>query len=90
VTSVAKSSGDHISLGDFVWALLQKPIIDHEMANMTAHRVFTEYWHLWTVFVPRRSITGRLVWGRVWRRRDRCRWIYKRFVEFDDRRTAEP
>ena len=41
-------------------------------------------WHLWTVFFPRRSITGKLVRGRVWRRHDGRRWIYKRFVEYDN------
>ncbi len=39
-------------------------------------------WHLWKVIVPRRSITGRLVWGTVWRRSDGRRWLYKKFVEF--------
>jgi hypothetical protein len=37
-------------------------------------------WHVWTVIVPRRSITGRLVYGRVWRRHDGRRWIYKKFI----------
>jgi len=46
------------------------------------------FWHFWTVRIPRRSITGRLVWGRVWRRHDGRRWLYKRFVEFDDRQTT--
>jgi hypothetical protein len=36
-------------------------------------------WHIWTVRIPRRTITGRLVWGRVWRRHDGRRWIYKKF-----------
>jgi hypothetical protein len=45
----------------------------------------TRLWHLWSIVIPRRSITGRLVWGRVWRRHDGRRWIYKKFVEFDDR-----
>ena len=49
--------------------------------------VGAECWHLWTVVLPRRSITGRLIWGRVWRRHDRGRWIYKRFVEFDHRQV---
>ena len=40
-----------------------------------------QVWHIWTVTIPRRSITGRLVWGTVWRRRDAGRWIYKRYVE---------
>jgi hypothetical protein len=41
-------------------------------------------WHLWTVIVPRRSISGRLVWGTVWRRRYGRRWVYKKFVEYSD------
>jgi hypothetical protein len=38
-----------------------------------------ELWHVWFVVMPRRSITGKLVRGKVWRRRDGRRWIYKRF-----------
>jgi hypothetical protein len=38
-------------------------------------------WHPWTVLLPRRSITGRLVRGRVWRRHDGRRWIYKTFTD---------
>jgi len=30
--------------------------------------------------MPRRSITGRLVRGQVWRRHDGRRWLYKKFV----------
>lgn len=41
-----------------------------------------EVWHVWTVIIPRRSITGRLVYGRVWRRHDGRRWVYKKFVEY--------
>ncbi|MDI1262125.1 MAG: hypothetical protein PS018_02565 [bacterium] len=41
---------------------------------------WSEVWHLWRVVIPRRSITGRLLVGQVWRRRDGRRWIYKRFV----------
>ena len=37
-----------------------------------------ETWHLHRVIIPRRSITGKLLFGIVWRRRDRKRWIYKR------------
>lgn len=40
-----------------------------------------EVWHLWTVIIPRRTITGRLVRGPVWRRRDDGRWIYKKYFE---------
>ena len=35
-------------------------------------------WHAWTVIIPRRTITGRLARGKVWRRWDGRRWIYKR------------
>ena len=38
-----------------------------------------QLWHLWTVAIPRRSITGELVWGTVLRRRDESRWIYKKY-----------
>ena len=48
--------------------------------------VGAEFWHLWTVIVPRRSITGRLVRGRVWRRHDGRHWQYKRFTESDQNR----
>jgi hypothetical protein len=42
---------------------------------------FEEVWHLWTVIIPRRSITGRLLWGTVLRRRDDGHWIYKKYIE---------
>jgi len=41
---------------------------------------YEEVWHLWTVVIPRRSITGRLLWGTVLRRRDDGRWIYKQYT----------
>jgi hypothetical protein len=42
---------------------------------------WAEAWHLWRVIFPRRSISGRLLAGQVWRRHDGRRWIYKKFVE---------
>ena len=42
---------------------------------------YEEVWHVWTVLIPRRSITGRLLWGTVSRRRDDGRWIYKKYIE---------
>ena len=45
-------------------------------------------WHLWTVIVPRRSINGQLVYGKVWRRHDGRDWIYKKFTEFDGEEVA--
>ncbi len=40
----------------------------------------SELWHPWNVMIPRRTITGRLVWGTVWRRRDGRHWIYKQYL----------
>jgi hypothetical protein len=40
----------------------------------------TTAWHLYTVIIPRRTITGRLVRGKVWRRRDGRHWLYKKFI----------
>jgi hypothetical protein len=45
---------------------------------------WAKLWHLSTVRIPRRSITGKLIYGKVWRRHNGRRWIYKRFVEFDN------
>jgi len=52
------------------------------MLNRTAKPVWVAKWHLWTVVIPRRSITGRVVYGRVWRRHDGRHWIYKKFIEY--------
>ena len=40
----------------------------------------TTAWHLRTVIIPRRTITGRLVRGQVWRRHDGRHWLYKKFI----------
>ena len=55
-----------------------------QLLNVSPYGAWAGVWHLWTVLVPRRSITGRLLWGKVWRRHDGRHWIYKRFVEFDE------
>jgi hypothetical protein len=41
-------------------------------------------WHLWRVLIPRRTITGRLVWGAVWRRDRGERWVYKKVFGYSD------
>jgi hypothetical protein len=51
------------------------------------HRLIrNENWHVWPVTIPRRSITGRLVWGTVLRRWDGRRWstrnISRRRIEW--------
>jgi hypothetical protein len=54
----------------------------HGLQNPSPPPNWAEAWHVWTVLVPRRSIAGRLVFGKVWRRHDGRHWIYKKFVEF--------
>ncbi|HSL80921.1 MAG TPA: hypothetical protein VK877_14800 [Pseudolabrys sp.] len=49
---------------------------------------YEEVWHLWSVLIPRRSITGRLVRGTVLRRRDDGRWIYRKYIEGVDEASA--
>jgi hypothetical protein len=55
----------------------------YQLLDLSPSPAWAEVWHLWTVMVPRRSITGRLVFGRIWRRRDGRRWIYKKFSEYE-------
>ena len=50
----------------------------------TTNTAWQTVWHLWRVVIPRRTITGKLVWGQVWRRRERGHWIYKKVVEYTD------
>jgi hypothetical protein len=45
---------------------------------------WAEVWHLWRVILPRRSITGRILYGQVWRRHNGRQWIFKKFDEYDD------
>jgi len=54
-----------------------------QLLGQSSKPAWAEVWHLWTVIVPRRTITGRLASGKVWRRHDGRRWIYKKFVEYD-------
>jgi hypothetical protein len=55
--------------------------IDQSMSNRP-RPAWAYVWHLWTIIIPRRSITGRLVRGTVWRRCDGRYWIYKECIEF--------
>ena len=69
-------------------SLLPMQTYDDEITEALSSRDkpgWATVWHLWTVFIPRRTITGKLVRGKVWRRHDGRHWIYKRFVEFDNR-----
>jgi hypothetical protein len=52
--------------------------------SLSPKPAWAEVWHLWTVIMPRRSITGHLLTGQVWRRHDGRRWIYKKFIEYSE------
>ena len=49
---------------------------------------YVEAWHLWTAIIPRRSITGRLLWGTVLRRWNNSRWIYKKYAKSEEYRAS--
>ena len=51
------------------------------MLGLSSKPAWAQTWHLWRVIIPRRSITGRLVFGKVWRRHDGRHWIYKAVIE---------
>jgi hypothetical protein len=89
--SMAEPSGDNITLGGFVLfcpeaapMIADSHDIDQSRSLQPPSPAWAEAWHIWTVIIPRRSITGRLVHGTVWRRCDGQHWIYKKFVEYDE------
>jgi hypothetical protein len=59
-------------------------LADHQehfrILRLRRHADWAAVWHPWPVVVPRRSITGRLVRGKVLRRYDGRKWIYKQFI----------
>jgi hypothetical protein len=57
-------------------------VFDRTHKTRSPQSGWAEIWHLWTVIVPRRAIDGQLVYGKVWRRHDGRRWIYKKFTEY--------
>jgi hypothetical protein len=59
---------------------------DVRLLGLDPQPTWSEVWHLWRVILPRRSISGRLVRGLVWRRHNGRRWIYKKFVEYEHER----
>jgi hypothetical protein len=51
--------------------------------NSSFRPAWARVWHVWNLIIPRRAIDGAIVWGRVWRRHDGRRWIYKPIVDFE-------
>jgi len=54
--------------------------INNRMVGLDRLSSRARAWHLYTVIVPRRTITGRLVRGQVWRRHTGRHWVYKKFT----------
>jgi hypothetical protein len=81
---MAKPSGDYIPLGGLVFE--GQPMIagndNHTVTDFNPQPASAEAWHLWTVFF----ITGRFLYGQVWRRRDGRHWTHKKFTEFTTER----
>jgi hypothetical protein len=63
--------------------------IDTIEPNDTAP-AWARVWHVWTLILPRRSVEGGIAWGRVWRRHNGRKWLYKNFIQLDDNRIAPP
>ena len=72
---------DFIAKTDFL-GMPKMAVQDYQIGKLNDH---LSRWHLWTVIIPRRSISGKLVSGQVWRRRQGTKWTYKKFVEYADR-----
>ena len=63
-------------------------VFDRTHKAVSPRSNWAEIWHLWTVLVPRRSINGQLVYGKVWRRHDGRQWIYRKFTEYSGDEAA--
>jgi hypothetical protein len=67
---------------------LSAMVFDRTRKTLNPRSGWAEIWHLWTVIVPRRSINGQLVYGKVWRRHDGRHWIYRKFTEYSEGEAA--
>src|ERR1700709_192994 len=56
----------------------------HRNWGLTAIPAWANVWHVRKVLIPRRTITGRLVWGEVLRRHDGRKWIYRKLTRRTD------
>lgn len=72
IRPMAKPSGD-----DNMFSAIDPP------EGQSLQPAGAEFWHMWTVIIPRLSIAGGLVHGRVWRRHDGRRWQYRAITEYD-------
>ncbi|WP_298883245.1 hypothetical protein [uncultured Bradyrhizobium sp.] len=56
----------------------------HNLLSLAPLLPRAEMWHVREVILPRRSITGAFVRGKILRRYDGHRWIYKPFERSTD------
>jgi hypothetical protein len=54
---------------------------NYQVLSSNQRVAWANAWHEWSVIIPRRTITGRLVRGQVWRRHNGRHWIYKKFSQ---------
>jgi hypothetical protein len=87
LTTVARHSSKgnptrrSIELGKATMTSTSFTAVNIKILELNQHPASATTWHQWTVIIPRRTITGRLVHGKVWRRHDGRRWLYKKFIE---------
>jgi hypothetical protein len=65
-----------------VMVMMASPQEHYRILKLRPRPAWAAMWHLWHVTIPRRSIAGKLLRGKVWRRHDGRRWIYKKFIEY--------
>jgi hypothetical protein len=56
----------------------------HVLLSLRPMSPWAEVWHVRYVFFPRITISGRLVRGKILRRFDGRRWIYKELMRATD------
>lgn len=56
----------------------------HNLLSLKPMTPWVNEWHVVDVLIPRRTITGRLARGKVLRRYDGRKWIYKKMTRASD------
>ena len=86
---MAKPQGEYTPPGGFAFnsqRRYMRPTAPNEIEDIepnAATPAWAHVWHVWTLILPRLSVDGGIAWGRVWRRHNGRRWLYKSFVDQD-------
>ena len=64
--------------------MAQRTETHHTLLSLKPLTPWVHEWHVVDVLFPRRTITGRLVRGKVLRRYDGRKWIYKKMTRATD------